>query len=135
MATTCYLIPCTCGARVAARGAEAGAMLHCVSCGAAFEAPCLTKLQAYPRTTCADDRARPLSAFQFSLADIMFWAAVVSISCGYARLVDVFNAFLAGSLALYAKYELAPASKPQRRQKLVVFGTGAILLIRGLLKA
>lgn len=65
----------------------------------------------------------------------MYCTAVASISCGYARLVGFFEAFLAGALALYAKYELASASKPQRLQELVVFGTGAILLIYGLLRA
>ncbi len=65
----------------------------------------------------------------------MYCTAVAGISCGYARLVDFFDAFLAGALALYAKYELASAAKSQRKQKLVVFGTGAILLIYALLKA
>ncbi|HVX60760.1 MAG TPA: hypothetical protein VHC19_09165 [Pirellulales bacterium] len=135
MAATCYMLPCSCGAHLTVSGAAAGAVLRCPSCGAALEAPALTKLQAYPPTTEAEDRFATLGAFQFSLADVMYCTAVASISCGYARLVNYFDAFLVGALALYAKYELASAAKSQRRQKLVVFGTGAIVLIYGLLRA
>jgi hypothetical protein len=134
MAATCYLLPCSCGARLTVNGAAAGAVLRCPSCGTALETPSLTKLQAYPQTTGTDDRIGSLGGFQFSLADVMYCTAAASISCGYARLVNYFDAFLVGALALYAKYELASAAKSQRRQKLVVFGTGAILLIYGLLR-
>jgi hypothetical protein len=98
-----YRMRCSCGGEIVARASAAGALLKCPVCHALTEAPCLSDLRRLPPAAASDGEGAELQWFQFSIAQVLQWTAVVGVVCTYARLVNSSEAVLIGVLLVSAR--------------------------------